>query len=64
MLTPSGLRLHLTLRGIYAPPKGGSPYGDVTISSALFDRVYQNPQNLYTFVNIRGRRHHRQHARC
>ncbi len=54
VLTPSGVRLHQTLRGIYAPPKGGSPYGDVTISSALFDRVYQNPQNLYTFVNIQG----------
>ena len=54
VLTPSGARLPLTLRGIYAPPKGGSPYGDVTISSALFDRVYQNPQNLYTFVNITG----------
>jgi putative ABC transport system permease protein len=54
VLTPSGVRLHLTLSGIYAPPKGGSPYGDVTISAALFDRVYQDPQNLYTFVNVQG----------
>ena len=52
--TPSGTTLHLILRGIFAPPKGGSPYGDVTISTALFDRVYQNPQNLYTFVDVRG----------
>jgi putative ABC transport system permease protein len=52
--TPSGRMLDLVLRGITNPPKGGSPYGDVTISTALFDRVYQNPQNLYTFVNIRG----------
>jgi putative ABC transport system permease protein len=51
---PSGRKLDLVLRGITNPPKGGSPYGDVTISTALFDRVYQNPQNLYTFVNIRG----------
>jgi putative ABC transport system permease protein len=24
----------------------------VTISTSRFDRVYQNPQNLYTFVNV------------
>jgi putative ABC transport system permease protein len=51
---PSGATLHLVLRGITAPPKGGSPYGDVTISQALFDANYQNPQNLYTFVNMAG----------
>ena len=52
--TPSGATLHLVLRGIFSPPKGGSPYGDVTISTALFDAIYQNPQNLYTFVNMQG----------
>ena len=40
--------------GITHPPKGGIPYGDVTISQALFDREYQNPQNLFTFVNMQG----------
>jgi putative ABC transport system permease protein len=54
VLTPAGTRLRLTLKGITAPPKGGNPYGDVTISTALFDRVYQNPQNLYAFVNMQG----------
>ena len=52
--TPTGAMLHLVLRGIFAPPKGGSPYGDVTISTARFDTAYQNPQNLYTFVNVKG----------
>jgi putative ABC transport system permease protein len=52
--TPSGLTLHLTLRGIDDPPKGASPFGDVTISSATFDRVYQNPQNLFVLVNVQG----------
>ncbi len=52
--TPNGARLHLVLRGITAPPKNESPYGDVTISQALFDAHYPNPQNLYTFVNIQG----------
>jgi putative ABC transport system permease protein len=54
VLTPSGARLALTVRGIVNPPKGGSPYGDVTISSQRFDSVFQNPQNVYTFVNMQG----------
>jgi putative ABC transport system permease protein len=52
--TPSGRVLHLKLIGITNPPKGASPYGDVSISQALFDREYQNPQNLFTFVNMQG----------
>jgi putative ABC transport system permease protein len=52
--TPSGSTMHLTLKGIFAPPKGGSPYGDVTISTQRFDAEYQNPQNIYAFVNIDG----------
>ncbi|MDQ6841598.1 MAG: FtsX-like permease family protein, partial [Actinomycetota bacterium] len=52
--TPTGQTLHLTLDGITNPPKGGSPYGDVAISQARFDSAYQNPQNLYTFVNVQG----------
>ena len=51
---PSGKTLHLVLKGIFAPPKGGSPYGDVTISQQRFDAEYQNPQNLYAFVDIDG----------
>jgi putative ABC transport system permease protein len=52
--TPTGKTMHLELRGIFAPPKGGSPYGDVTISTQRFDAEYQNPQNVYTFINITG----------
>jgi len=52
--TPSGKTMHLVVRGVYAPPKGGSVYGDVTISAQRFDREYQNPQNVYTFVDIKG----------
>ena len=51
---PSGKTLHLTLKGIFAPPKGGSPYGDVTISQQRFDAEYQNPQNLFAFVDMAG----------
>jgi putative ABC transport system permease protein len=48
--TPTGGTLHLTLRGIFDPPKGGTPFGDITISAQRFDRAYPNPQNLFTFV--------------
>jgi putative ABC transport system permease protein len=52
--TPAGKVMHLVLRGTFAPPKGGSPFGDVTISTQRFDAEYQNPQNVFTFVNIAG----------
>jgi putative ABC transport system permease protein len=52
--TPTGTILHLKLRGIFDPPKGGTPFGDITISAQRFDREYTNPQNLFTFVNTEG----------
>ncbi|HEY2310087.1 MAG TPA: FtsX-like permease family protein, partial [Gaiellaceae bacterium] len=54
MTTPSGGMLHLVLRGIFNPPKGGSPFGDITISTARFDREYANPQDLFTFITMNG----------
>ena len=52
--TTAGKVMHLQVRGIFAPPKGGSPYGDVTISTRRFDGEYENPQNVFTFINIAG----------
>jgi putative ABC transport system permease protein len=52
--TPSGAMLPLQVRGITDPPKNGSPYGPVTISTRLFDTSYQNPQNLFTLINVQG----------
>ncbi len=52
--TPSGAVLHLRLVGIFDPPKGGSPFGDVTVSTALFDSAYPNPENVFTLVNAVG----------
>jgi ABC-type antimicrobial peptide transport system permease subunit len=52
--TPSSKTLHLAVRGIYAPPKGGSPYGDVTMSTERFDASYENPENVYTFIDLAG----------
>jgi putative ABC transport system permease protein len=52
--TPSGKVLHLRLKGVFDPPAGGSPFGDVTISSQLFDHSFQSPANVYAFVKIAG----------
>ncbi len=52
--TPTGKQLHVTIRGIFKPPAGGSPFGPVTISSQLFDSAYQQPENLFTFINMKG----------
>jgi ABC-type antimicrobial peptide transport system permease subunit len=54
VLVPNGQTMHLALRGIYAPPKGGSPYGDITISTTRFDREFANPTNVFTFVTMTG----------
>jgi putative ABC transport system permease protein len=55
LLVPSGMRLPLTVRGIYKPPEGGAAvFGDMAISTALFDSTYANPQNVYTFIDIHG----------
>jgi putative ABC transport system permease protein len=52
--TPTGTLLGLHLAGTFHPPAGGSPFGAVTISSATFDRHYEQPKNLYTFVRMTG----------
>jgi putative ABC transport system permease protein len=52
--TPAGKDLRFRIRGIFEPPSGGSPFGSVTFSSAVFDREYPNPRNLYTFVEMEG----------
>ena len=54
MIVPSGERLELKVKGIFDPPAGGSPFGAVTFSSATFDRIYDSPRNLYTFIQMRG----------
>src|SRR5262249_4317840 len=40
LLVPTGKTLHPTLKGIFDPPKGGSPFGDLTIATTTFDRNY------------------------
>jgi putative ABC transport system permease protein len=52
--TPRGKILHLRLRGIFDPPSGGSPFGAVTFSAATFDKNYDQPKNLFSFVRMDG----------
>jgi putative ABC transport system permease protein len=52
--TPTGKKLDLSVKGIFDPPAGGSPFGQVTFSSATFDANYDQPQNLYSFVETQG----------
>ena len=52
--TPTAQVLHLQLKGVFDPPKGGSPFGDVTMSAATFDAHYAAPRDLMALVNIQG----------
>ncbi len=54
LTAPTGETVRLHVTGIFNPPTGGSPFGAVTISDAAWDRIYDSPQNLYSFVRMRG----------
>ena len=52
--TPTAKTLPLKVEGIFKLPKGGSPFGPVTISNSLFDANYVDPENEMAFLNTRG----------
>jgi putative ABC transport system permease protein len=52
--TPQGKKPDFEIRGIFKPPPGGSPFGSLTIASKRFDDLYTQPQNIYTFVTMKG----------
>jgi putative ABC transport system permease protein len=54
LTSPRGTILALDVRGIFKPPAGGSPFGRVTISDASWDRIYDQPQNVYSFIRMKG----------
>jgi putative ABC transport system permease protein len=54
LTAPNGKQVQLVIRGIFDPPSGGSPFGRVTISDTAWDKIYDQPQNLYTFVRMAG----------
>ena len=49
-----GQRKTFRVRGIFDPPAGGSPFGQVTISQKTWDAFNENPRNLYSFVRVQG----------
>ena len=51
---PNGTVVPLVIKGIFDPPAGGSPFGIVTFSSATFDKNYDQPENLFSFVKMDG----------
>jgi putative ABC transport system permease protein len=50
----SGARKAFVIKGIFDPPTGGSPFGKVTISQSAWDAENPNPENLYSFVRVKG----------
>jgi putative ABC transport system permease protein len=52
--TPSGATVPLVVKGVFDPPAGGSPFGTITMSSATFDRLYQQPKDLFIFVTMQN----------
>jgi putative ABC transport system permease protein len=49
---PSGDTRPFTVEGIFDPPTGGSPFGQVTISVEAWDEEVERPRNLYSFIDI------------
>ena len=54
LTTPAGEPLPLTVEGIWEEPKGGSPFGEVTMSHAAFERGFPQARNDFTFMNMDG----------
>jgi putative ABC transport system permease protein len=52
--TPAGKTVRVHVTGIVDPPKGGSPFGEISVSKATFDASFANHDNEFTFVNING----------
>jgi len=54
LTAPTGKSVDLHVIGIFDPPTGGSPFGPVTISDNAWDKIYDTPTNLYSFVRMKG----------
>ena len=51
---PSGQKTTVRLLGTYEKPKGGTPFGDVILSTSLFDKNVPRPQDQMVLINVRG----------
>ncbi len=50
----NGATQTFTVKGVFEPPTGGSPFGPITISAVAWDAQNPQPKNLYTFVKMAG----------
>jgi putative ABC transport system permease protein len=50
----SGQAETFVVRGIFDPPTGGSPFGNITMSTKAWDAHVENPRNLYSFIAMEG----------
>jgi putative ABC transport system permease protein len=50
----TGAERTFTVKGIFDPPTGGSPFGHVTISAATWDAENPQPKDLFTFIEMDG----------
>ena len=51
---PNGKVQTVRVEGIFDPPTGGSPFGEVTISAEAWDAQIPAPRNLYSFLKMEG----------
>ena len=51
---PNGNERSFTIEGIFDPGSGGSPFGSVTISAAVWHEEIPQPRNLYSFLKMEG----------
>jgi putative ABC transport system permease protein len=51
VLFPAGERVPLRLLGTYDKPQGGSPFGDLIVSTTLFDEHFERPQDQMVLIN-------------
>ena len=51
---PDGTSRRFAVEGIFDPPAAGSPFGEVTISSAVWDEQIPSPRNLFSFLRMEG----------
>jgi putative ABC transport system permease protein len=49
---PNGQTRSFRIEGIFDPGSGGSPFGAVTISAAVWDEEVPQPRNLYSFLKM------------
>jgi putative ABC transport system permease protein len=52
LLTASGERRSLVVRGVFAPPRLDSLLGHVVVSQATFDAAYPQPTDMFTFLDL------------